>query len=106
METDNIKSGHKPRNPETEEPILPRLLASNALRANLDKHMTMNRMADPKASMLITITLTQYAHLQLSTVIFLACSGITALLFSIFASSRRYTLRVRPNHFTLGLLQS
>jgi hypothetical protein len=75
-----------------EESILPRLLASNALRANLEKHMTLNRMADSKASMIITaasliitITLTQYKHMQLSTVMFLAGAGILALLFSIFA---------------------
>ena len=29
--------------PKVEEPILPRLLASNALRANLTKHMTLTR---------------------------------------------------------------
>lgn len=76
----------------TEEAILPRLLASNALRANLDKHMTLNRMADSKASMIITaasliitITLTQYKHMQLSTVMLLAGAGVLALVFSIFA---------------------
>jgi len=76
----------------TEEAIIPRLLASNALRANMEKHMTLNRMADTKASMIITaasliitITLTQYKHMQLSTVILLAGAGILALIFSIFA---------------------
>ena len=34
----------------TEEPLIPRLLASNALRANLSKHMDLNKMADSKAS--------------------------------------------------------
>jgi hypothetical protein len=78
--------------PKREEAILPRLLASNALRANLQKHMTLNHMADSKASMIITaasliitITLTQYKHMQLSTVILLAGAGILALVFSIFA---------------------
>jgi hypothetical protein len=75
-----------------EEPIIPRLLASNALRANLSKHMTLNKMADSKASMImtaaslvITITLTQYDKLQLSTVLLLASSGIIAVIFSILA---------------------
>ena len=40
--------------PVTEEAVLPRLLASNALRANLSKHMTLNQMADQKASMIMT----------------------------------------------------
>ena len=40
--------------PDVEEPILPRLMASNALRANLTKHMTLNQMADQKASMIMT----------------------------------------------------
>ena len=39
---------------QQDEPILPRLLASNALRANLGKHMTLNQMADNKASMIMT----------------------------------------------------
>ncbi len=37
-----------------DESILPRLMASNALRANLSKHMTLNQMADNKASMIMT----------------------------------------------------
>ena len=75
-----------------EEPIIPRLLASNALRANLSKHMTLNKMADSKASMImtaaslvITITLTQYDKLHLSTTLLLASSGILAVIFSILA---------------------
>ena len=75
-----------------EEAILPRLLASNALRANLTKHMTLNQMADSKASMIltaasliITITLTQYDRLNLSTVLILAGSGLLAIVCSIFA---------------------
>jgi len=75
-----------------EEPILPRLLASNALRANLSKHMTLNQMADSKASMIMTasslvmtVTLTQYARLDLLTVVALLVSGMLAILFSIFA---------------------
>ena len=78
--------------PAPEEPIIPRLLASNALRANLTKHMTLNRMADSKASMImtaaslvITITLTQYDKLQLSTILCLAGSGLLAVIFSILA---------------------
>lgn len=77
---------------QADEPIIPRLLASNALRANLEKHMTLNQMADSKASMIITaasliitITLTQYKNMQLSTVMLLAGAGILALMFSIFA---------------------
>nr|WP_320050238.1 Pycsar system effector family protein [uncultured Desulfuromonas sp.] len=72
--------------------LLPRLLASNALRANLSKHMQLNQMADSKASMIltassliITITLTQYDRLHLSTVLILAGSGLLAILFSILA---------------------
>lgn len=76
----------------TEEPILPRLLASNALRANLEKHMTLNKMADTKASMIltgaslvITITLAQIQHFTLPTVLLLLATGILAVIFSIFA---------------------
>nr|WP_320116780.1 Pycsar system effector family protein [uncultured Desulfuromonas sp.] len=72
--------------------LLPRLLATNALRANLSKHMQLNQMADSKAAMIltassliITITLTQYDRLQLSTVLILAGSGLLAILFSILA---------------------
>lgn len=75
-----------------EEPILPRLMASNALRANLTKHMTLNKMADSKASMImtasslvITITLTQYDRLHLPTSLLLAGSGLLAVIFSILA---------------------
>jgi len=75
-----------------DEPLIPRLLASNALRANLAKHMTLNKMADSKASMImtasslvITITLTQYEKLHLLTVLLLAVSGILAVIFSILA---------------------
>ena len=75
-----------------EEPLIPRLLASNALRANLTKHMTLNKMADSKASMImtaaslvITITLTQYDKLHLLTTLLLAGSGILAVIFSILA---------------------
>jgi hypothetical protein len=72
--------------------ILPRLLASNALRANLSKHMTLNQMADSKASMImtaasiiITITLTQYDSLHLTTILLLAGAGLLAVIFSILA---------------------
>ncbi|NOY12341.1 MAG: hypothetical protein GXP51_01200, partial [Deltaproteobacteria bacterium] len=78
-------------NPQ-EEPLIPRLLASNALRANLSKHMTLNQMADSKASMImtaasliITITLTQYDKLHLPTILLLAGAGILAVIFSILA---------------------
>ena len=78
--------------PIQEEPLIPRLLATNALRANLSKHMDLNKMADSKASMImtassliITITLTQYDKLNLITVLFLASSGILAVIFSILA---------------------
>ncbi len=75
-----------------DEPLIPRLLASNALRANLSKHMDLNKMADSKASMImtaaslvITITLTQYDRLDLPTVLFLAGSGCLSVIFSILA---------------------
>jgi len=75
-----------------EEDILPRLLASNALRANLTKHMTLNQMADHKASMImtaasliLTISLTQYDKLDLATFIVLMITGGVAILASIFA---------------------
>ncbi len=78
--------------PLQEEPLIPRLLASNALRANLSKHMDLNKMADSKASMImtvssliITITLTQYDKLALITTLLLASSGILAVVFSILA---------------------
>ncbi|MDX2481291.1 MAG: DUF5706 domain-containing protein [Desulfuromusa sp.] len=78
--------------PIQEEPLIPRLLATNALRANLSKHMDLNKMADSKASMImtasslvITITLTQYDKLVLPTALLLAGSGILAVLFSILA---------------------
>ena len=66
-----------------EEPFIPRLLASNALRANLSKHMLLNQMADQKASMImtaaslvITITLTQARGLELPTIALLLISGL------------------------------
>jgi hypothetical protein len=75
-----------------EEPLIPRLLVSNALRTNLTKHMDLNKMADSKASMImtasslvITITLTQYDKLELVTTLLLAGSGILAVIFSILA---------------------
>ncbi len=78
--------------PKVEEPILPRLLASNALRANLTKHMTLNQMADQKASMImtaaslmLTISVTQYDKLDLATFTVLMVTGAVAILSSIFA---------------------
>lgn len=78
--------------PPNDEPLIPRLLASNALRANLTKHMDLNKMADSKAAMIITaaslvitITLTQYEQLHISTVFLLAGSGILATIFSILS---------------------
>lgn len=75
-----------------DEPLIPRLLASNALRANLTKHMDLNKMADSKASMImtasslvITITLTQYDKLEVITTLLLAGSGLLAVIFSILA---------------------
>ncbi|PLX78334.1 MAG: hypothetical protein C0614_08635 [Desulfuromonas sp.] len=80
-------------NPDLEsEALLPRLLASNALRANLTKHMTLNQMADHKASMImtasslvLTISVTQYDKLGLATFVILMVTGGLAILFSIFA---------------------
>jgi hypothetical protein len=78
--------------PQVDEPILPRLLASNALRANLSKHMTLNQMADHKASMImtaasliLTISVTQFDKLDLATFTVLMITGTLAILFSIFA---------------------
>ena len=78
--------------PPQEEPLIPRLLATNALRANLSKHMDLNKMADSKASMImtaasliITITLTQHHKLDLITILLLAGFGIMAVVFSILA---------------------
>jgi hypothetical protein len=78
--------------PNLEESILPRLMASNALRANLSKHMTLNQMADHKASMImttaslmLTISVTQYDKLDLSTFTVVMVTGGLAILFSIFA---------------------
>lgn len=75
-----------------EEPVLPRLMASNALRANLSKHMTLSQMADHKASMImtassliLTISLTQYDKLDLLTFTVLMVTGGLAILSSIFA---------------------
>ena len=78
--------------PGKEEAILPRLMASNALRANLSKHMTLNQMADQKASMImtaaslmLTISVTQYDKLGLQIFAILMTTGGLAILFSIFA---------------------
>lgn len=78
--------------PDVDESVLPRLLASNALRANLTKHMTLNQMADHKASMImtaasliLTISLTQYDKLDFLSFIVLMMTGGMAILFSIFA---------------------
>jgi hypothetical protein len=78
--------------PIAEEPVLPRLLASNALRANLTKHMTLNQMADNKAAMImtasslmLTISMTQYDKLDLLTFLVLMITGALAILSSIFA---------------------
>lgn len=75
-----------------EEPFIPRLLASNALRANLSKHVELNKLADSKASMImtassliITIALTQYDQLKLIPTLLLAGSGSLAVIFSILA---------------------
>lgn len=79
-------------NEQQEEPFIPRLLASNALRANLTKHMTLNQMADQKASMImtaasliITITITQAEKISALTAASLLITGLLAILFSIFA---------------------
>jgi hypothetical protein len=78
--------------PDIEEAILPRLMASNALRANLSKHMTLNQMADHKASMImtaaslmLTISVTQYDKLGLQIFAIMMATGGLAILFSIFA---------------------
>lgn len=78
--------------PSVDESVLPRLMASNALRANLSKHMTLNQMADHKASMImttaslmLTISVTQYDKLDLPTFMVVMSTGGFAILFSIFA---------------------
>ena len=77
---------------QQDEPILPRLLASNALRANLSKHMTLNQMADNKASMImtaasliVTITITQADKVSVLTAMLLLITGLLAIMFSIIA---------------------
>ncbi len=92
--------------PPTEEPLIPRLLASNALRANLSKHMTLNQMADTKASMImtaaslvITITLAQFQTLSLVTILLLLATGILAIIFSIFAIIPPLHAKGRTNLF-------
>jgi hypothetical protein len=89
-----------------EEPLIPRLLASNALRANLTKHMTLNQMADSKAAMILTaaslvttIALTQMQTLPLLTVAILAFAGILAVTFSILAIIPPLHASGRVNHF-------
>ncbi len=74
------------------DPLIPRLLATNALRANLGKHMELNKLADAKASMImtasslvITISLTQYDKLDMTAILLLAGSGSLAVIFSILA---------------------
>ena len=54
--------------------------------------MTLNQVADAKlsmimtiASLIITITLTQYDRLHLSTRLLLVSTGLAAVIFSIFA---------------------
>ena len=76
----------------SDEPILPRLLASNALRANLTKHMPLNQMADQKSAMImtassliLTISLTQHDKLDFAVFMLLMLTGGLAILFSIFA---------------------
>ena len=89
-----------------EEPVLPRLLASNALRADLSKHMVLNQMADSKAGMILTaaslittIALTQFGNLPVLTVLILAATGIVAVVFSIIAISPPLGARGRVNLF-------
>ncbi len=74
------------------EPLIPRLLASNALRANLSKHMELNKLADSKAGMIMTasslvstIALTQYDKLGIIATLLLAGTGLLAVVFSILA---------------------
>ena len=93
-------------NASVQEPVLPRLLASNALRANLSKHMVLNQMADSKAAMILTaaslittIALTQIANLPLVTVLILAATGIMAVVFSIIAISPPLGAKGRVNLF-------
>lgn len=94
------------QNPVPEEPLIPRLLASNALRANLSKHMDLNKMADSKSSMImtvsslvITITLTQYDKLPLISTLLLASSGLLAVIFSILAIIPPFHVTDRTNLF-------
>jgi hypothetical protein len=73
-----------------DEPILPRLLASNALRANLDKHLTLSQMADQKAAMIltvsslmITISVAQFERLGLAAFLVLIMTCGWAIVCSI-----------------------
>ncbi|WP_027390661.1 Pycsar system effector family protein [Chrysiogenes arsenatis] len=73
-----------------EEPLLPRLLATNVLNANLVKHMDYNKMADHKASALltvstviITITLAQYDRMDRFVPEILLLTSVVAIYFSL-----------------------
>ena len=79
-------------NTTNSEPLIPRLLASNALRANLSKHVELNKLADSKAGMIMTasslvstISLTQYDKLGIIATLLLAGTGLLAVIFSILA---------------------
>lgn len=79
-------------NPGETDELLPRLLASSVLRANLSKHMVLNQMADQKAAMImtaasliLTIAVTQYDKLGLGAFLLLMVTGGLSILFSIFA---------------------
>lgn len=92
--------------PPNQEPIIPRLFATNALRANLSKHMVLNQMADNKASMImtvasliITITLTQYDRLNLATTLLLTISSLLALIFSMIAITPPLKAKGKTNLF-------
>ncbi|ADU65875.1 DUF5706 domain-containing protein [Desulfurispirillum indicum] len=78
------------QNNNVEEPVLPRLLAASALQANLTKHMDYNKMADQKASALvtiatvvITITLAQYANMVFLVPEVLLVTSVISIYYSL-----------------------
>ncbi|MBB5022660.1 Pycsar system effector family protein [Desulfurispira natronophila] len=80
----------QPPVPPSDEPLLPRLLAANALQANLTKHMDYNKMADQKASALvtiatvvITITLAQYHNMVYLVPEILLITSVISIYYSL-----------------------
>lgn len=68
--------------------------------------MTLNQMADAKvsmimtiASLIVTITLAQYARLHLPTILLLVSAGLAAVVFSILAILPPLHINANTNRF-------